>query len=168
MRMPRRKPLALNPTHHFHHVCMAHVSSPPASLPEPFLALPEDIRPRTLARLRCDDVIRAVTSASVPVFATEELRIVAISSKAAPAFDGFPGVHGSLWPEFLRRYWEPEAAEEVIAVISKTLEMGTPYSSLGYTARRADGSRATYNWEVHRIVTADRRRMLLCYFAGPS
>lgn len=76
---------------------------------------------------------------------------------------------GKLWPVFLREYWAPDAAAEVIRIIEKTLATGIPFSSIAFSGARAGENREErYDWEVHRIVTADRQRMLVCYFVGPS
>ena len=129
-----------------------------------FLVLPAHLRPSALAEKTRQEVISVISEAKVPMFATEELGIVVINAQARPAFQKFGEVVGTGWPDFLRRYWEPEAAEEVVAIITNTLKSGTPYSSIGYAARRNDGVDTSYDWEVHRIITADRVRMLLCYF----
>ncbi len=114
------------------------------------------------------EVVSTIHDAPVAIFATHELRIIAINHTAAPAFAQDPEVVGKLWPDFLREYWTPDAAIEVTQIIEKTLETGIPFSSLAFTGTRAaDGRQERYDWEVHRIVTADRKRMLVCYFVGP-
>lgn len=80
------------------------------------------------------------------------MRIVGVNALAAPAFAHVPDVIGKEWPTFLREYWSPDAAEEVIEIITKTLSTGTPFSSIGFRAARVNSAREeNYNWEVHRI-----------------
>lgn len=133
-----------------------------------FLVLPESVRPHVLTQLRADDVMRVAKAAPVAIFLTEELRIVAINDAAAPFFAEYGQVIGLQWPDFLRKNWTLETAEEVVTIVTKTLATGTPYSSIAFVGERADGGpNAPYDWEVHRILTADGKRMLICYFMGP-
>lgn len=68
-------------------------------------------------------------------------------------------------PEFLRGYWSPDAADQTIEVFANTLATGIPYSCIQFTADRARAARPeSFNWEVHRLVTSDAKRMLICYF----
>ncbi len=137
--------------------------------PSQFLVLPEAVRPSSLSQLTAAEVIVAIADAPLAMFVTEELRIVAINRRAQPAFAQDPQVIGKLWPVFLREYWAPEAAAEVTRIVERTLQTGTPFSSIGFAAPRAAERREErYDWEVHRIVTADQKRMLACYFAGPT
>lgn len=119
--------------------------------------------------MKTEEILARIADAPVAIFATEELRIVAINRLAAPSFAQNPHVIGKEWPTFLDEYWTPDAAAEVNAIVHNTLTTGTPFSSMGFTATKAaDGKEARYDWEVHRILTADSRRMLLCYFVGPE
>jgi len=130
-----------------------------------FLVLPKQLRKGALEYLTMREVMAVVEDAPIATFLTEELRIVAINGFARPTFSQIPGAMGMDLPEFLRRYWAPDAADQTIAVFRNTLETGTPYSCIQFTADRAGAPRhETYNWEVHRLVTADVRRMLICYF----
>jgi hypothetical protein len=133
-------------------------------LPE-FLVLPKHLRTDALGRLTMREALTLVEDAPVAIFLTEELRIVAINAFARPTFSQIPAALGMELPEFLSRYWAPDAADQTIWVFKNTLETGTPYSCIQFTAERATAPRAeTYNWEVHRFVTADGKRMLICYF----
>jgi hypothetical protein len=130
-----------------------------------FLILPEQLRSIALAHLTLREVMAVVEDAPVATFLTEELRIIAINAFARPTFFQIPGALGMELPEFLRRYWAPDAAGQTIEVFKHTLEVGTPYSCIQFTADRATAPRTeSYNWEVHRLVTADAKRMLICYF----
>lgn len=131
-----------------------------------FLALPKQLQKDALAHLTMGQVIAVVEDAPIATFLTEELRIIAINGFARPTFSQIPGALGMELPEFLRRYWAPDAADQTISVFTNTLKTGTPYSCIQFTADRANSpNHETFNWEVHRLVTADAKRMLICYFA---
>jgi hypothetical protein len=130
-----------------------------------FLILPEKLRAVALAHLTLREVMAVVEDAPIATFLTEELRIIAINAYARPTFSQVPGALGMELPEFLRGYWAPDAADQTIEVFKHTLEVGTPYSCIQFTADRATTpGTESYNWEVHRLVTADAKRMLICYF----
>lgn len=130
-----------------------------------FLVLPQHLRTDALARLTMRAAMTLIEDAPIAVFLTEEMRIVAINAFARPTFAQIPGALGMELPEFLSRYWAPDAADQTISVFRNTLETGTPYSCIQFTADRAStATTETYNWEVHRLVTADAKRMLVCYF----
>ena len=127
--------------------------------------LPKQLRKEALENLTLREVIAVVEDAPIATFLTEELRIIAINRFARPTFNQIPGALGMDLPEFLGRYWAPDAADQTISVFRHTLATGTPYSCIQFTANRADEPRPeSFNWEVHRLVTADARRMLICYF----
>ncbi len=131
-----------------------------------FLAVPDNVRTDALGRLTMRAAMAVIEEAPIAIFLTEELRIVAINGCARPTFSQIPGALGMELPEFLSRYWAPDAADQTISVFTHTLETGTPYSCIQFTADRASApATETYNWEVHRLVTADAKRMLICYFA---
>lgn len=130
-----------------------------------FLVLPPQLLASALGRLTLREVVAVAEQAPIAAFLTEELRIVAINAFARPTFSQIPGALGMDLPEFLRRYWAADAADQTISVFKNTLETGSPYSCIQFTADRANVPRhETYNWEVHRLVTTDAKRMLICYF----
>lgn len=131
-----------------------------------FLVLPKELGRTALEALTQREVLAVVEDAPVATFLTDELRITAINAFARPTFSQVPNALGMELPEFLRRYWAPDAAEQTTSVFLNTLETGTPYSCIQFTADRASApGRETYHWEVHRLITADAKRMLICYFA---
>ncbi len=130
-----------------------------------FLVLPKQLLASALGHLTLREVTAVVEEAPIATFLTEELRIIAINAFARPTFSQIPDALGMELPEFLRRYWSPDAADQTIAVFKNTLETGTPYSCIQFTADRANTPRTeSFNWEVHRLVTTDAKRMLICYF----
>jgi hypothetical protein len=130
-----------------------------------FLVLPKELGKAALETLTLGEVLAVVEDAPVATFLTEELRIVAINAFARPTFSQVPDALGMDLPEFLRRYWAPDAAEQTISVFANTLATGTPYSCIQFTANRASApQQETYHWEVHRLITKDAKRMLICYF----
>ncbi len=130
-----------------------------------FLVLPRQLRKDALENLSLREVMAVVDDAPIATFLTEEMRIIAINGFARPTFSQIPGALGMDLPEFLRRYWSPDAADQTISVFANTLKTGTPYCCIHFTADRASAPRTeSFNWEVHRLVTADAKRMLICYF----
>lgn len=130
-----------------------------------FLVLPKELGREALQDLTLQEVLAVVEDAPVATFLTEEFRIIAINASARPTFSQIPAALGMELPDFLRRYWAPEAADQTISVFMNTLRTGAPYSCIQFTADRASLPRSeTYHWEVHRLVTTDAKRMLICYF----
>ena len=140
--------------------------TPAKDAPE-FLVLPANLRPGSLVLLTKRELMDLIEDAPLSIFLTEELRIAAINRYALPTFGQVSGSLGMELPDFLRRYWAPDAADQTISVFKNTLATGTPYSCIHFTADRAGAPRQeSYHWEVHRLVTADAKRMLVCYFVS--
>jgi hypothetical protein len=138
--------------------------APPKDAPE-FLVLPKQLLASALGHLTQREVLAVVEEAPIATFLTEELRIIAINALARPTFSQIPDAIGMELPEFLRRYWSPDAADQTIEVFKNTLATGAPYSCIQFTADRARVARTeSFNWEVHRLLSADAKRMLICYF----
>jgi PAS domain-containing protein len=148
-----------------HHTHSESRSDPAAD----FLHLPEDVRPQALSPMKLQDIGAAIENSAVGILvADDDLRISALNRRARPLFAGVPDVLGKPWPEILRLHWTEDAAAAVTMIVTKTLATGVPYSSIGFSADRADLQRKqSFHWEVHRIAAANARRLLVCYFVGP-
>jgi len=98
-----------------------------------------------------------------------DFRIQAATPRARKAFGEFPDLIGRDFEELIRGMWEKEYADEILKEFRHTLETGEAYFVPERMAERIDRkTREVYKWEIHRILLADGRYGVVCYFEDIS
>lgn len=94
-----------------------------------------------------------------------DFRIANVSAGAAPAFRNVQPVIGRDFAEVMHTIWPEPFASEVLAIFRRVLETGEPYVSPGLTEKRKDiGEIESYEWQVNRVILADGRPGVVCYY----
>ncbi|MGI9013387.1 MAG: PAS domain S-box protein [Phycisphaerales bacterium] len=94
-----------------------------------------------------------------------DFRIAHVSAGAMPAFQNVTPIIGSDFAEVMHTLWPKAFADEAIHIFRHTLETGERYVSPGLTEQRRDiGRIESYEWQVDRIVMADGRYGVVCYY----
>lgn len=95
-----------------------------------------------------------------------DFRLCAANPLAQPAFAGIPGGGiGRDFAEVMHTLWKDDFAEEAVRRFRHTLETGEPYVAPLLIDERADlGVVESYEWRINRIVMADGRFAVICYF----
>ncbi len=134
-----------------------------------FLHLPAGVQPKVLGQKTLGEIGSWIEGAPVGILvADDQLSIAFLNALARPLFTSVPNVVGKSWADVLRQHWTEDAANEVITVITNALASGAPYSSIDFSADRIDlKQEQRFHWEVHRVLTADARTIIVCYFVGP-
>ncbi|RLP55060.1 MAG: PAS domain S-box protein [Ketobacter sp.] len=94
-----------------------------------------------------------------------DFRIMLASLGSMPAFQNVQPVIGRDFAEVMRTIWPPSFAEDAIRIFRHTLNTGEPYLAPSLTEQRKDlGEQQSYEWQVNRIVLADGRFGVVCYY----
>jgi PAS domain S-box-containing protein len=94
-----------------------------------------------------------------------DFRIANVSAGSMPAFRNVQPLIGRDFAEVMRIIWPERFASEAIAIFRRVLETGEPYVSPGLTEKRKDiGTIESYEWQVNRVMLADGRFGVVCYF----
>eukprot|EP00913_Durusdinium_trenchii_P008905 g8371.t1 len=94
-----------------------------------------------------------------------QFRVSIVSEGAAPAFRNVQPVIGRDFGDVMHTIWPESFANEAIHIFRHTLETGETYVSPGLTEKRRDiGAIESYEWQVNRVMLADGRFGVVCYF----
>ena len=118
-------------------------------------------------RLRTSQFETLLNHAPLGVYLVDsDFHIREVNPVAVPVFGEIPGgVLGRKLDEIIHILWQPEYADEVIAIFRHTLETGEPYVTPERTEYRIDrGITECYEWRLNRIVLPDGQFGVVCYF----
>lgn len=94
-----------------------------------------------------------------------DFRVRHASAGSAPMFQNVQPIIGRDAVEVMHTIWPDPFASQLIGIFRHTLETGEPYVSPGLTEKRKDlGSIESYEWQINRVVLADGRFGVVCYF----
>ena len=98
-----------------------------------------------------------------------DFRITQVNPIARPVFGDIPDLIGRDFDNVIHILWEQSYADELTARFRHTLETGEPYETPARTQFRVDrGLVEYYAWRVDRIMLADGRYGVVCYFSDIS
>jgi PAS domain S-box-containing protein len=99
-----------------------------------------------------------------------DFRIRAVNPVALPVFGDIPGgVIGRDFDEIIHLLWEKQYADDITAIVRRTLNTGEPYIAPERGEFRRDrGVVEYYEWRLDRIPLADGRYGVVCYFRDIS
>ena len=95
-----------------------------------------------------------------------DFRIASVNTGSITgAFASVRPIIGRPFDEVMRIIWPEPVANDCINIFRRTLETGETYFSKDFVNRRADIDQTEgYEWEVHRIMLADGRFGVVCYY----
>jgi len=98
-----------------------------------------------------------------------DLRIAQVNPVALPVFSDIPNLIGRDFDEVVHVLWEEPYADEIMTLFRHTLETGDPYVAPERIERRLDRDvTESYEWRIDRILLADGRFGVVCYFRDVS
>jgi DNA-binding response OmpR family regulator/two-component sensor histidine kinase len=98
-----------------------------------------------------------------------DLRIAQVNPIALTVFRDIPNLIGREFDEVVHLLWEKPYADELLRIFRHTLETGEPHIASERIERRLDrGVTESYEWRIDRIVLADGRFGVVCYFRDVS
>lgn len=98
-----------------------------------------------------------------------ELRVCEANAMARQIFGSHPDLIGRELSEMMHSRWAEPYAQSVIRAFRHTLATGEPYADPQNSALRLDVQKIVhYEWEIRRIVLADGRYGVACYFSDIS
>jgi len=98
-----------------------------------------------------------------------DLRIAQVNPIALSVFGDIPNLIGRDFDEVVHLIWEKPYADELLRIFQHTLKTGEPYIAPERIERRFDrGVTESYEWRIVRIVLADGRLGVVCYFRDVS
>lgn len=122
-------------------------------------------------RRRSQQLETLINQAPIGVYLVDsDLRIVQLNPIAVPVFGDIPGgAAGRDFGDVMRMLWTPEYADELVCHFRHTLQTGEPYATAERIERRIDrNAMEAYEWRADRIVLADGRYGIVCYFRDVS
>src|SRR6478672_10390889 len=98
-----------------------------------------------------------------------DLRIAQVNPIALKVFGDIPNLIGREFDEVVHLLWEKPYADELLRTFQHTLETGEPYIAPERIERRHDRDvTESYEWRIDRILLADGRFGVVCYFRDVS
>jgi PAS domain S-box-containing protein len=97
------------------------------------------------------------------------LRIREVNPTARPVFGDSPELIGADFRVLMRRFWERQYADEIIAIFERTLATGEPHFVPERIEKRADSQKVeAYEWQTSRIPLPEGEFGVVCYFRDIS
>ena len=98
-----------------------------------------------------------------------DLRIAQVNPIALKVFGDIPNLIGREFDEVVHLLWQKPYADELLRTFQHTLETGEPYIAPERIERRLDRDvTESYEWRIDRILLADGRFGVVCYFRDVS
>ncbi len=98
-----------------------------------------------------------------------DLRIAQVNPVALPVFGDISNLIGRDFDEVVHVLWEKPYADEIMTLFRHTFETGEPYVAPERIERRSDRDVIeSYEWRIDRILLADGRFGVVCYFRDVS
>jgi PAS domain S-box-containing protein len=122
-------------------------------------------------RYRSDQYQTLLNQAPLGVYVVDaDFCIRDVNPLALPFFgDISGGVVGRDFDEIVHILWEKPYADEMVALVRRTLETGEPYGTPERAdVRRDGGTKEFYEWRLDRLTLPDGRFGVVCYFRDVS
>ena len=100
---------------------------------------------------------------------TDDFCISQANPVACQVWPSSPTLIGRNFEELMRSLWPAAMADDIVKKYRHTLASGEPYRATDIADKRIDhGGNEYYEWQINRIVLADGRYGVVCYFRDIS
>jgi PAS domain S-box-containing protein len=94
-----------------------------------------------------------------------QFRMQQVNALALPVFKAVHSFVGRDFSEILHIVWGQDVGDQIVNIFRHTLETGERYISPPFCELRADlGVIQAYEWETQRVILADGKHGVVCYF----
>jgi PAS domain S-box-containing protein len=126
----------------------------------------ERMQSSQILRQNAELFVRLVDQAPTGMYVVDaDFRVQQVNALAAPVFANVDPLIGRDFAEAMEVLWGREVATEVARIFHHTLDSGERYVSPSFTEQREDISDVqSYEWEIQRVLLADGRYGVACYF----